>query len=75
MSGANFCAVDWRKTEPVLRERIVVALDDTIMPNLRSMITDAFYMTPEDFKTVIGQYMGRIFDRTNFYPVGMVSVS
>jgi phytoene desaturase len=44
-------AVDWQKTGPVLQERIVVALDDTIMPNLRSMITDAFYMTPEDFKT------------------------
>ena len=43
--------VDWQKTAPVLQERIVEALGDTIMPDLRSVITDAFYMTPEDFKT------------------------
>jgi len=44
-------AIDWQTTGPVLQERIVAALGDTIMPDLKSVITDAFYMTPEDFKT------------------------
>jgi len=44
-------AIDWQTTGPVLQDRIVAALADTIMPDLDAMITDAFYMTPEDFKT------------------------
>ncbi|MEC8108829.1 MAG: phytoene desaturase family protein [Pseudomonadota bacterium] len=44
-------AIDWQTTGPILQERIVVALADTIMPDLSSVITDAFYMTPEDFKS------------------------
>ena len=42
--------IDWDKTGPELQERIVAALSDTIMPDLESVISDAFYMTPEDFK-------------------------
>ncbi len=44
-------AIDWKTTGPLLQDRIVAALADTIMPNLDAVITDAFYMTPEDFKT------------------------
>ena len=42
--------VDWSKSAPELRNRIVKALSETIMPNLTSTITDDFWMTPEDFK-------------------------
>lgn len=42
--------LDWDKTGPELRDRIVNALEDTIMPNLSETITDDFWMTPQDFK-------------------------
>jgi phytoene desaturase len=44
-------AIDWQTTGPQLQDRIVAALSETIMPDLEDVITDAFYMTPEDFKT------------------------
>ena len=43
--------IDWDKTGPQLRDRIVSALSKTIMPNLETVISDDFWMTPEDFKT------------------------
>ena len=43
--------VDWATKGPELRDRIVAALSDTIMPNLKTVISDDFWMTPEDFKT------------------------
>jgi phytoene desaturase len=33
-----------------LRDRIVRALEETILPDLSSMITEDFFKTPEDFK-------------------------
>ena len=42
--------VDWQTKGPELRDRIVAALDDTIMPGLEDTITDDFWMDPEDFK-------------------------
>ena len=42
--------VDWKKQGPALRDRIVAALDRTIMPGLGDVITDDFWMTPEDFR-------------------------
>ncbi|MGC6516455.1 MAG: phytoene desaturase family protein [Candidatus Puniceispirillaceae bacterium] len=42
--------IDWQTTGSVLRDRIVTALEETIMPNLSQTITDDFWMTPEDFK-------------------------
>ncbi|MBI1386075.1 MAG: phytoene desaturase [Rhizobiales bacterium] len=41
--------IDWSREGPRLRERIVSALDGTILPGLRESITGDFYMTPEDF--------------------------
>ena len=43
--------INWQTTGPQLQDRIVAALGETIMPDLEDVITDAFYMTPEDFKT------------------------
>jgi phytoene desaturase len=42
--------VDWAQNAPELRDKIVNALSETIMPELDTMITEDFWMTPEDFK-------------------------
>ncbi|MBN08023.1 MAG: phytoene dehydrogenase [Rhodospirillaceae bacterium] len=43
--------IDWKEQGPGLRSRIIEALDSTIMPDLKSTVTDDFWMTPEDFKS------------------------
>ena len=43
--------LDWQHHGPDLRNKIVSALEATIMPDLSNTITDDFWMTPEDFKT------------------------
>ena len=42
--------VEWKTEGPALRDRIVAALDRTIMRGLGDVITDDFWMTPEDFR-------------------------
>ncbi len=42
--------IDWAVEGPRLRERIVAALDRTILPGLTETITAEFSMTPKDFK-------------------------
>tara|TARA_B110000503_G_scaffold62179_2_gene98529 strand:+ start:460 stop:1986 length:1527 start_codon:yes stop_codon:yes gene_type:complete len=41
---------DWSVEGPRLRDRIVEALERTILPGLEATICADFYMTPEDFK-------------------------
>ena len=41
--------VDWSIEAEVLRDRIVEALEETILPELSSVIDEVFWMTPEDF--------------------------
>jgi phytoene desaturase len=41
--------VDWSTQAEVLRDRIVTALGETILPELSSVIEEVFWMTPEDF--------------------------
>ncbi|TWX73575.1 phytoene desaturase family protein [Colwellia sp. C1TZA3] len=41
--------VDWSTQAEVLRDRIVTALEQTILPELSSVIEEVFWMTPEDF--------------------------
>ncbi len=41
--------VDWSTEAEVLRDRIVEALEETILPELSSVIEEVFWMTPEDF--------------------------
>ena len=43
--------IDWQEKGPELRDRIVAALSNTIMPGLEATISDDFWMTPEDFKS------------------------
>ena len=40
---------DWDAEGHALRDRIVVALEKTILPDLNKYITDDFWMTPKDF--------------------------
>lgn len=42
-------AIDWTTAGPILRDRIVAALDETILPGLPARIRSDFFMTPEDF--------------------------
>ena len=42
--------IDWSVEGPKLQERIIIALDKTILPKLKENICDDFYMTPVDFK-------------------------
>ena len=42
--------IDWKLEGPRLRDRIVAALDRTILPGLAESITAEFSMTPQDFK-------------------------
>ncbi|MEL7048681.1 MAG: phytoene desaturase family protein [Pseudomonadota bacterium] len=41
--------IDWAVEGPKLQQRIVDALDDTMLPGLKEHITADFYMTPDDF--------------------------
>ena len=41
--------IDWAVEGPQLRDRIVAALDRTILPGLQESITAEFCMTPKDF--------------------------
>lgn len=42
---------DWTKSAPALRDRIVAALNRTILPDLETTITEEFFMTPKDFES------------------------
>lgn len=41
--------INWSNEGPLLQQRVVEALDRSLLPGLKSKITEAFYMTPEDF--------------------------
>ncbi|UDL93082.1 phytoene desaturase [Lichenihabitans sp. PAMC28606] len=43
--------IDWVKDGPRLRDKIVAALDETILPGLAASITADFFKTPGDFQT------------------------
>lgn len=42
--------INWAEAEPGLRARIIQALDESILPGLRSCITADFAMTPANFE-------------------------
>jgi phytoene desaturase len=41
--------VNWEDEGPTLRDRIIEALEESILPELSSVIEEVFWMTPEDF--------------------------
>ena len=50
--------MDWEAAGPRLRDRIVAALDDTLLPGLQNSITADFFRTPRDFKTDFLSHLG-----------------
>ena len=42
--------IDWKVEGPKLRDKIVKALSDTILPDLENTITADFFKTPDDFE-------------------------
>jgi phytoene desaturase len=53
----NSSGINWLSAAPALRDRIVAALDRTILPGLRDMITSELVMTPDDFEArYLSQY-------------------
>jgi phytoene desaturase len=42
--------IDWATEGERLKDKIIDALDKTILPELKKYITDDFFMTPKDFK-------------------------
>jgi phytoene desaturase len=43
--------IDWDVEGEALKNKIIEALDQSILPDLKAHITDDFFMTPSDFKT------------------------
>lgn len=43
--------IDWPTEGNILKDKIIAALDQTILPDLKKHITSDFFMTPSDFKT------------------------
>jgi phytoene desaturase len=50
--------VDWAIEEPKLRDRIIDALDATLLPDLKQHIQAPFAMTPDDFSADYLSYLG-----------------
>ncbi|MBT6275092.1 MAG: phytoene desaturase [Chromatiales bacterium] len=46
--------IDWDVEGPALRNRILAALDDSILPGVREHLVTDFHMTPKDFE---GRYL------------------
>ena len=50
-------SINWEKEGQRLRDRIIAALDQTILPGIKNTIADDFWMTPEDFeKNYLSKY-------------------
>jgi phytoene desaturase len=50
--------INWDIEGPKLRNRIVKALNDTILPDLENTITSDFYKTPQDFQQTYSSMHG-----------------
>jgi phytoene desaturase len=58
---------DWVEEGPKLRDRIVAALDRTMLPGLKSSITADFFMTPADFETRYLSFAGAGFSIAPYF--------
>lgn len=59
--------IDWRIEGPKLRDRIVAALDETILPGLRETITAEVSQTPADFQRNYLSYQGSGFSVAPYF--------
>ena len=68
--------VNWAIEGDKLKDRIVDALDNTILPDLKNYICDDFFMTPVDFKNNYRSTHGAGFSiAPNFFSICLVSLS
>jgi phytoene desaturase len=58
---------DWAVEGSKLRDRIVAALDKTMIPGLKETITADFFMTPKDFETNYLSYAGAGFSVAPYF--------
>lgn len=58
---------DWSVEGPRLRDRIVKALSETMLPGLEETMTADFYMTPSDFETRYLSYAGAGFSIAPYF--------
>jgi phytoene desaturase len=59
--------IDWAVEGPKLRDRIVAALDRTMLPGLKRSITSEFFMTPQDFETRYLSFAGAGFSIAPYF--------
>ncbi|MEM9027795.1 MAG: phytoene desaturase family protein [Pseudomonadota bacterium] len=59
--------LNWAEEGPALRDRIVDALDESLLPGLRETITSDFFMTPADFETDYLSYAGAGFSIAPYF--------
>ncbi len=59
--------IDWGAEAPRLRDKIVEALDRTILPGLRETITAELILTPADFKESYLSYQGSGFSIAPYF--------
>jgi phytoene desaturase len=59
--------LDWSVEGPKLRDRIVAALDETILPGLREHITAEMCLTPADFRDNYLSYQGSGFSIAPYF--------
>ena len=65
--------IDWEIEGKRLRDRIVTALGETILPDLENTITADFWMDPTDFRNKYrAQRMAPAFDLTYFQTIRLV---
>lgn len=60
-------AIDWSAQGPKLRDRIIAALERTMLPGLRDAITADFSMTPDDFEANYLSYGGAGFSIAPYF--------
>lgn len=59
--------IDWERDGPVLRDRIVSSLSQTLLPGLEETITADFFMTPDDFASRYLSFAGAGFSIAPFF--------
>lgn len=57
-------AIDWSKTGPLYRDRIIDYLDQRYMPGLKNRIVTSRLFTPADFKSELNAHLGSAFSLT-----------
>jgi len=43
--------IDWARIGPLFQERVLRRLEETVLPGLSGCVTEAFHVTPDDFRS------------------------